>query len=132
LIDHNTVVTDNAVPVGYPAPGKEILLLNQDGARIGFDEVGEIAVRSRYLCPGYLRNPQLTKVKFRRDPTETGSRIYLTGDMGLMLSNGCLMHKGRKDFRVKVRGYPVDIKEIEIALRAHPSVQDSIITARRS
>ena len=131
LIDHDTVVTDSAVPVGYPAPGKEIVLLNQDGARIGFDEVGEIAVRSRYLSPGYLRNPRLTKAKFRRDPTETGSRIYLTGDMGLMLSNGCLIHKGRKDFRVKVRGYPVDIKEVEIALRAHPSMHDSVITARQ-
>ena len=68
LIDHDTVVTDNAVPVGYAAPDKEILLINQDGEPIGFDEVGEIAVRSRYLSPGYLRNPRLTKAKFKRIP----------------------------------------------------------------
>ena len=106
FIDHDTVVTDSAVPVGYVAPGKEVVLLNQDGERIGFDEVGEIAVRSRYLSPGYLRDSRLAKAKFKCDPTESGSRIYLTGDMGLMLPNGCLIYKGRKDFRVKVRGYP--------------------------
>ena len=130
LIGHDTVVTDNAVPVGYAAPGKEILLINQDGEPIGFDEVGEIAVRSRYLSPGYLRNPQLTKAKFKLDPTKTGSRIYLTGDMALRRSDTCLIHKGRKDFRVKVRGYPVDLKEVEIALRAHSSIQDTVITIR--
>jgi amino acid adenylation domain-containing protein len=130
LINHDTVLSDSAVPVGYAAPGKELLLVNRDGERIGCDEVGEIAVRSRYLSPGYLRNPRLAKAKFKCDPTERGSCIYLTGDMGLMLPDGCLIYKGRKDFRVKVRGYPVDIKEVEIALRAHPSIRDSVIMAR--
>ena len=130
LIDHDTVLIDSAVPVGYAAPGKEVLLLNHDGEKIGFNEVGEIAVRSRYLSPGYLRNPRLAKAKFKRDLSENGNRIYLTGDMGLMLSNACLIYKGRKDFRVKVRGYPVDLKEVETALRAHPSIHDSVITAR--
>jgi amino acid adenylation domain-containing protein len=130
LVGHDTVVTDGSVPVGYAAPGKEILLLNEDGETIGFDEVGEIAVRSRYLFPGYLRNPRLTKSKFKHDPTGNGSRIYLTGDMGLRLADGCLLHKGRKDFRVKVRGYPVDLKEVETAFRAHPSMLDSVVTAR--
>jgi len=131
LIDHDSAVTDSAVPVGYAAPGKDVVLLDQDGEKIGFDEVGEIAVRSRYLSPGYLRNPKLTKAKFKCDRTATGSLIYLTGDMALMMPNGCLMHKGRKDFRVKVRGYPVDIKEVEIALSAHPSMHDAVITARQ-
>ncbi|HEY7559790.1 MAG TPA: AMP-binding protein, partial [Candidatus Binatia bacterium] len=130
LIDHDTVLNESAVPVGYPAPGKEILLVDQAGKKIGFDEVGEIAVRSRYLSPGYLRNPRLGRVKFKRDPGENGYRIYLTGDMGLRLSDGCLIHKGRKDFRVKVRGYPVDLKEVESVLRAHPNIHDTVITAR--
>jgi amino acid adenylation domain-containing protein len=130
LIDHDTVVTDGAVPVGYAAPDKELVLLNQDGEKIGFNEIGEIVVRSRYLSPGYLRNPRLAKGKFKRDPSAPGNRIYLTGDMGLMLSDGCLIHKGRKDFRVKIRGYPVDLKEVETALRAHPGVHDSVVTAR--
>ena len=132
FIDHDTVVTDSAVPVGYAAPGKEVVLLNQDGERIGFDEIGEIAVRSRYLSPGYLRDSRLAKTKFKCDPTESGSRIYLTGDMGLMLPNGCLIYKGRKDFRVKIRGFPVDIKEVETALRAHPSLRDAVVIARSS
>lgn len=130
LIDHETVLTDSAVPVGYPTLGKDLILLNQAGERIGFDEVGEIAVRSRYLSPGYLRNSRLVKAKFKPDPTESGSRIYLTGDMGLMLPTGCFIYKGRKDFRVKVRGYPVNIREVEIALRNQPRIRDAVVIAR--
>ncbi|HEU4771764.1 MAG TPA: phosphopantetheine-binding protein, partial [Candidatus Udaeobacter sp.] len=130
LMGHDTIVTDSAVPIGYASQGKEIVLLNQDDEEVGFNEVAEIVVRSRYLSPGYLRNPRLAKAKFKRDPSENGNRIYRTGDMGLMLSDGCLIHKGRKDFRVKIRGYPVDLKEVETGLRAHPSIHDSVITAR--
>src|SRR5688500_17924892 len=91
LIDHDTVLIDSAVPVGYVASGKEVLLVNHDGEKIGFNEVGEIAVRSRYLSPGYLRNPRLTKAKFKRDLSENGNRIYLTGDMCIMLSSACVV-----------------------------------------
>ena len=83
---------------------------------MGFNEVGEIAVRSAYVSPGYWRKPDLTKAKFISDPKRGQESIYLTGDLGLMRADGCLIYKGRKDFRVKVRGYGVETAEVERAL----------------
>ena len=132
LIDHQTEVSGSAVPVGYAVSGKDIFLLGDLGNEVSLGEVGEIAVRSRYLSPGYLRRPQLTKAKFRPDPKGEGNRLYLTGDLGVMLPDGCLVYKGRKDFRIKIRGYGVDLKEVELALRNHPTVADAVVVAREN
>jgi amino acid adenylation domain-containing protein len=132
LIDHQTDVAGSAVPVGYAVPGKDIFLLDDLGDGVSLGEVGEIAVRSRYLSPGYLRRPQLTKAKFTPDPKGEGKRLYLTGDLGVMLPDGCLVYKGRKDFRIKIRGYGVDLKEVELALRKLPAVTDAVVVAREN
>ena len=127
LINHNSEITGNEVPVGYAVDGKEVLLLDDAGRQIGFNEIGVIAVRSRYLSPGYWLRPQLTEAKFRSGPDGGEDRFYLTGDLGLMRPDGCLVHKGRKDYRVKVRGYGVDITEVEMALLNHGAVREAVV-----
>lgn len=132
LIDHNTEIADGEVPVGYPVEDKEILLLDDEGKEVGFNHVGEIVVRSRYLSPGYWRRPDLTEAKFKPDPEGGDRRLYFTGDLGLLLPDGCLIHKGRKDFRVKIRGYGVEIAEVEKALRKHTAVREVVVVARQN
>ena len=132
FFDHESTVTDQEVPVGYAAPDKEILLLDEDGNAVGFNVVGEIVVKSRYLAPGYWRNAELTAAKFKNDPEGTDKRVYFTADLGLMRSDGCIIHKGRKDFRVKIRGYGVELAEVELALRAHPALEDLVVVALRN
>ncbi|HEU4771423.1 MAG TPA: condensation domain-containing protein, partial [Candidatus Udaeobacter sp.] len=117
--------------VGYPLEDKEVLLLDDDGNEVGANEVGEIAVRSRYLSPGYWRRPELTASKFKADPNGGDKRVYLSGDLGLMRPDGCLIHKGRKDFRVKIRGYGVEIAEIEKVLNTHRAVGQAVVVARK-
>jgi len=131
-IDKETGIYGEAVPVGYATQDKEVLLLNNAGKEVNFHEIGEIAVRSRYLTPGYWRRPELTAAKFILDRGGDDKRVYLTGDLGLMLPDGCLMHKGRKDFRVKIRGYGVDITEVEEALREHAVIKDAVVVARET
>ena len=92
-------------------------------------EIGEIAVRTRYLSAGYWRQPELTAEKFLPDPTDADVRTYLTGDLGRMLPDGFLIHMGRKDLMVKIRGYRVEIGEIERALVAHPLIKDAGVVA---
>ena len=118
------------VPVGYALDGKEVLLLDEDGKEVGFNEVGEIVVRSEYLSSGYWNDPELTAEKFRPDPQSSGKRLYYTGDLGQLLPDGCLIHKGRKDFRVKIRGYGVDLVEIENTLRSHGTIKDAVVIAK--
>ncbi len=125
--DTRTKVDGVNVPVGFPVPGNEISLLDDAGHPIPIGEAGEIVVQSRYLSPGYWRRPDLTKKVFFG---EGDHRCYRTGDVGLMLPEGCLVHLGRQDTQIKVRGYRIEAGEIEAALLGHPSVKDVIVIAR--
>lgn len=129
FIDKQTPIHGDTLPVGYAVEDKEVLLLDEAGAEVGANEIGEIAVRSRYLTPGYWRRPELTQAKFLPDPEGSDKRIYLTGDLGRMMPDGCLEHLGRNDFRVKIRGYTVEVAEIERALLEHANVRETAVVA---
>jgi amino acid adenylation domain-containing protein len=132
VINHDTEITDNEVPLGHALAGLEIRLVDDEGRQVGYNEVGEIVVRSRYLFEGYWRRPDLTEAKYKLDPNGGQERLYLTGDLGLMRPDGCLLYKGRKDFRVKVRGYGVETAEVEKRLLSHPDVREAIVVARQN
>ena len=127
FVDTTTEIHGDIVPVGYPLEDFEILLLNEDGEEVGYDRVGEIAVKSRYLSPGYWRKPELTAECFMSCPGEEGLRMYRTGDLGRMSPDGCLFHLGRKDLQVKVRGYRIEIAEIERALLSIDDVSHAAV-----
>ena len=127
FIDKKIPIKGTHVPVGYAVPDKEVILLNEvqqgsDGSRIG-----EIAVKSEYLSPGYWKRIDLTKATFLPDLEGGNSRIYRTGDLGRMLPDGCLVHLGRKDFQVKIRGYRIEIAEIEMALLDHVAIKEAAV-----
>jgi amino acid adenylation domain-containing protein len=130
FMDQQTRITENVVPIGYPMEGCEVLLLDSDGAAVGVGQTGEIAVRSRYLSPGYWRRPDLTEAAFLPDPQGSDRRIFRTGDLGCMLADGCLLHRGRKDLHVKIRGYSVELTEIEAALISLDEVKEAAVTTR--
>ena len=110
FIDKETQLTGSVVPAGYTVEGVEVRLIDGRGQQVGFDCVGEIAIRSRYLCPGYWRRPELTKAAFLPDPEGGDERVYRTGDLGRMSPDGCLVHLGRKDFHLKVMGHKVAVE----------------------
>lgn len=124
-IDHHMAFSESDVPVGYSVEDTEVFLSDADPSHSGGTE-GEIVVRSDYLAPGYWRNPTLTAAKFEPDPLDPAKRIYHTGDLGFIHAGGYLVHKGRNDFRVKIRGYGVDLAEVEKALASHPQVRGAV------
>ena len=130
LIDHDTKITSDTVPVGYAVEEMEVVLLDDDGNEVDADKIGEIAVRSPYLSSGYWRNPELTQSEIYRRSEGGDKRLYLTGDLGQMLTDGSLVHLGRKDFQVKVRGYKIDVAEIERVLLALESIKAAVVVAR--
>jgi amino acid adenylation domain-containing protein len=130
FMNKETLIHENVVPVGYALEDCEILVLDADGRRLGFNQVGEIAVRSSFLSPGYWRMPELTDATFLSDPTGGDARVYRTGDLGCMLPDGCLLHRGRKGFHVKIRGYSVELAEVEAALAELDGVRESVVTTR--
>lgn len=130
FIPHGTAEGDGKLPIGYSLPDKDVLLLDASRREVAGGEVGEIAVRSRYISPGYWRDPERTGAAFLPDPAGSGARIYLTGDLGWRGQDGRLFHAGRQDFQVKIRGYRVDVTEIESALRAIAGVGDAVVAGR--
>src|SRR5581483_4651872 len=131
FMDRQTPLAENVVPIGYPMEGCEVLLLDADGGAVGVGQTGEIAVRSRHLSPGYWRRPDLTEAAFLPDPQGGDARIFRTGDLGCILPDGCLLHRGRKDLHVKIRGYSVELAEIEAALIALAEIKEAAVTIRQ-
>jgi amino acid adenylation domain-containing protein len=130
FFDKEMPIIDQKVPVGFAAHGIEIQILDDAGNPLGTDEIGEIAVRSRFFSPGYWRRPDLTAAKFLPSSSGGDERICLTGDLGWMTADGCLYHRGRKDFQVKIRGYRLELAEVEAVLLEHAAVKQAVVAAR--
>ncbi len=131
-LDHESENSANILPVGYAVEDKTILLLDDKGKEVKPGQVGEIVVKSAYLAPGYWRNPELTEAVFRPGDTPDGTRLYFTGDLGRMDQDGCLTCLGRKNARVKIRGYGVDLIEVEIALTHLDPVKEAVVMAHQN
>jgi acyl carrier protein len=106
------------------------LLLDDAGEEVGLGDVGEIAIKSRFLSPGYWRMPEMTKARFLEDPNGGDERIYLSGDLGRMTAAGGLFHLGRKDSQVKIRGFQVEVVEIEQVLLQHDGVREAVVVCQ--
>jgi amino acid adenylation domain-containing protein len=118
-----------AFPVGYPVADTEVLLVDENGIVVPEGNDGEIAVCSRHVSLGYWRDARLTQKQFLPEPAAGPRRIYLTGDLGRIRPDGCLIHLGRKDDQVKVRGYRVNLEEIEEALRSIDGIVGAVCLA---
>ena len=77
LIDKNTEINSEVVPVGYPSDSTEVTILDKDLKPVKSGEVGEIAIKARYLPVGYWQRPDLTKKKYLPDPDGSDKRICL-------------------------------------------------------
>ena len=121
---------EGVVPIGEAVEDMEIAVAGEDGRPVPSGTVGEITVRSRYLAAGYWRRPELTAERFSDVGTETGLRVYRTGDAGRRRADGMLEHLGRLDGLAKVRGQRVEVAEVEAALLTLPGVAEAAVTVR--
>ena len=132
FVDKVTELPGGAVPaIGPSGEEDEIRLLDERGEAVAPGEAGEIVVTSRYLSPGYWGLEEVTRTRFRSVGAASGERAYFTGDLGRMLPDGSIVHLGRTDFQIKVRGYRVEPAEIEIALRKLAGVRDAVVMGQR-
>ncbi len=128
FIDHQTKLDRNMIPVGFPVGDTNILLLNRDG--VDNFIFGEIAIRSNHIALGYWNRQELTTRSFLPDPEGGDKRIYKTGDMGRLLTDGSIEYVGRIDTQVKIRGYRIELGEIETLLIQYQGIRAAIVIAR--
>jgi amino acid adenylation domain-containing protein len=123
-IRSDTKLSEEKVCVGYAVPDKDVVLLDDQGRETPCGEVGEITVRSRYLASGYWLQPELTRLKFSPASGDSGRGICKTGDLGRMLPDGRLEYFGRKDNMVKVRGFRIQLEDVETAVKKLSKIRD--------
>lgn len=131
FLDKHSVVPDDTLPVGYAVEDMDVVILDERGRELPMNSVGEIAIRSAYLFPGYWKNPELTSAAFLPEVDEEGRRIFRTGDVGRLQADGCLEYLGRKDFRFKIRGHSIQAEEVELALLKISNIAQAVVTARK-
>lgn len=131
FVSHETQVDSYIVPAGYSvSEDRTALILDENHAPVKPGEPGEIAICSPYMALGYWNRDALTTEKFLPGPTGQAGGIYLTGDLGRVREDGCLIHLGRKDFQVKIRGYRIETTEVEKTLHEAPGVRDAVVVAQ--
>ena len=134
IITFNTIYPDvelsqGILPVGFPLPQKEILIVDEERRPLPQGQTGEIAIRSEYLAHGYWNKPDLTNAVFQNDPHDPSKRIFYSSDLGRILPNGMLEHLGRKDSYAKIRAYSVDLLEVEQAIYDLQDVKHVVVQA---
>ncbi|HEU4881106.1 MAG TPA: amino acid adenylation domain-containing protein, partial [Longimicrobium sp.] len=123
-----------AVPVGQGIEGVDLLVVTPLGTLAGIGERGEIAVRTPYLSRGYLNDAELTAARFIPNPLigDPADRVYRTGDLGRYRPDGAVEPVGRADQQVKVRGFRVELGEVEAAVAKHPAIREAAVIARET
>ncbi len=126
LLTRNTEFPGNVIPVGWPVEHKKVVLQTGNGDPAPEGVPGEITVESDFLSCGYWQRPELTAQVFCHNPL-TDCRVYKTGDLGMWLPDGRLVHLGRKDSQVKIRGHRVETLEVEAALAGLAGCRESAV-----
>ncbi|MFD7766207.1 amino acid adenylation domain-containing protein [Streptomyces sp. NPDC059787] len=114
------------LPIGRPAAGALLEVVDDDGAVCGADEAGELLISGTGLTSGYLGEPELTARAFTM---RGGRRWYRSGDRVRRSADGVLEFLGRVDDQVKIRGNRVEPGEVEAALQTCPGVGRAVVLA---
>jgi amino acid adenylation domain-containing protein len=130
-VTHWTCKRDDArasIPIGHPVANTQCYVLDAFGDELPAGIAAELYLGGVQVGLGYHRRPELTAEKFIAHPRL--GRLYRTGDIARRLRDGALDFLGRVDFQVKLRGFRVELGEIESALLAHPGIAASAVVMR--
>jgi amino acid adenylation domain-containing protein len=120
------------IPLGRGIRDVQLLVMSRGGQLAGIGELGELFVRSPHLAEGYIGDEERTKQMFIVNPftNDPEDRLYKTGELARYLPDSNVEWAGRNDRRVNIRGFRVELEEVETVLKQHPIVQNAAVVLR--
>jgi amino acid adenylation domain-containing protein len=116
-----------ALPIGTPVPGTRVYVLDGRGRLVPPGAVGELYTGGEGLADGYVGDEAETARRFGHFSPDVQERLYRTGDVVRLDTQGRLAYLGRSDDQVKLRGYRIELSAISDALKSHAEVKDSVV-----
>ncbi|MEA2690884.1 MAG: hypothetical protein QOJ16_271, partial [Acidobacteriota bacterium] len=122
---------ERPLPIGRPIARAEVYVLDAAVGPVPVGVTGEIHIGGPGLARGYRHRPDLTAERFVPDPFgSSGRRLYRTGDLGRFRPDGAVEFLGRIDQQIKIRGFRVELEEIEAILGSHPGVKRAVVAVQ--
>ncbi|WP_253735759.1 amino acid adenylation domain-containing protein [Paenibacillus sp. FJAT-26967] len=119
-----------SVPIGQPIDNVQIYLLDEQLEPVPNGSVGEIYISGDGVARGYLYRDELTQERFLSNPFLMGKRMYRTGDLAVRHENGSIVYLGRIDHQVKIKGYRIEMGEIEHQLLEIDGIEKAVVMDR--
>ena len=119
-------------PIGKPVDNTQLYILDGKGKPVPARVAGELYIAGAQVARGYLNLPELTEEKFVRDifSKDENAKMYRTGDLARWLPDGNIEYLGRGDDQIKIRGYRVELGEIESVLQKSELVNGAVVLAK--
>lgn len=115
-------------PIGRPIHNTQVYIVNED-TLCGIGMIGEIFIAGDGVARGYLNQPELTDKSFITNPYGSG-KLYRSGDLGRWREDGNIEYAGRADEQVKLRGFRIELKEIERVISKYQGIQDAVVVMK--
>ncbi|MCX6580398.1 MAG: condensation domain-containing protein, partial [Candidatus Aminicenantes bacterium] len=119
--------------IGRPVLNTEIIIMDKDNNLVPRGVVGELCIGGEGVARGYLNRPELSAEKFKKYRSYRTNRTYIlykTGDLARWLPEGNIEFLGRIDQQIKIRGFRVELGEIETLLLKHDQIKDTVVVLK--
>ncbi|MHB8063734.1 MAG: amino acid adenylation domain-containing protein [Ruminiclostridium sp.] len=126
-------IEDNtqSIPIGYPISNTTLYILDKQGQPVPPNVPGELYIGGDGVGKGYLNSYELTQQKFLDNKFDGTGKVYRTGDLVWRMTTGEIGFIGRLDFQIKIRGFRVELGEIENHIKNIPGVKDVVVISRK-
>ncbi|HET7848161.1 MAG TPA: amino acid adenylation domain-containing protein [Pseudolabrys sp.] len=126
---HKVEAGEGPIPIGKPVANTKTFIVDHAGNPVPIGVSGELLVGGKGVARGYRNRRQLTRSRFIASPFAAGERLYRTGDVARYRPDGSIECLGRLDNQVKVRGFRIEVEEVESFLLKHPNVASAAVKA---